>query len=166
LGGSEEIEILFLVLARDKKRVDEKIRELKNFGVPYLVVCGENLNYPDVVLREPKGKYDALNFGAQFIAKHVNVVILNDVDTRINNFEAALQHFNREKVGLLFARVSIKEGPQRLFYVILDLIRRSLPITASGELMLIRHNLLKKILPIRPCKAEDSYILFKALEIA
>ncbi|MDI6905796.1 MAG: hypothetical protein QMD13_10035 [Candidatus Bathyarchaeia archaeon] len=155
----------FLVLARDEKYVDEKIEELKTLGVPYLIVCGRSLNHPNVLYRKPEGKYDAINFGARFVPEYTDVVALNDVDTKINNFQAALQHFKRKEVGLVFARVSVKEGPQRLFYVILDLIRRKLPITASGELMLIRHDVLRKILPIRPCKAEDSYMLFKVLEL-
>ena len=48
----------FLVLARDKKYVDEKIEELKNLGVPYLIVCGEKLNHLNVIYRRPMGKYD------------------------------------------------------------------------------------------------------------
>lgn len=31
-------------------------------------------------------------------------------------------------------------------------------------LMLIRYNLLKRIIPIKRCQAEDCYILFKVLE--
>jgi len=154
----------FLVLARDERYVDDKIGELKGLGVPYLIVCGKNINHLNVVYREPKGKYDAINFGARFVPDYVDVVALNDVDTKIHNFQVALQHFKCKEVALVFAGVSVKEGPQKLFYVILDLIRRRLPIAASGELMLIRRNVLRKILPIRPCKAEDSYILFKVLE--
>jgi len=37
-------------------------------------------------------------------------------------------------------------------------------ITANGELMLVKYDILKRILPIKPCKAEDSYLLFKILE--
>jgi len=155
----------FLVFARDENYVDEKIAELKQLGVPYLIVCGERLNHPDVVYQKAKGKYDALNFGAGFIPKNTDVVALNDVDTKINNFQAALPYFDSNGVALVFVRVSVKEGPQRLFYALLDFIRRRLPITASGELMLIRHKVLTKILPIKPCKAEDSYILFKVLEL-
>lgn len=154
----------FLVLARDEKYVDEKITELKRLGVPYLVVCGRRLNSSKVVYRTPKGKFDAINFGAGFVPDYADVVVLNDVDTKINNFGAALQHFDSKEVALVFAKVSVKEGPQKLFYVILDSIRRRFPIAASGELMLIRRNVLTKFLPIRTCKAEDSYILFKVLE--
>jgi cellulose synthase/poly-beta-1,6-N-acetylglucosamine synthase-like glycosyltransferase len=156
--------LFFLVLARDERYVDEKIEELKRLHVPYLIVCGRNLNHPNVLYRKPKGKYDAINFGARFVPEYADVVALNDVDTKINNFQTMLQHFKRKEVALVFARVCVKEGPQRLFYVILDFIRRRLLIAASGELMLIRRDVLKKILPIRPCKAEDSYILFKILE--
>jgi cellulose synthase/poly-beta-1,6-N-acetylglucosamine synthase-like glycosyltransferase len=155
----------FLVLARDERHVNEKIAELKSLGVPYLVVCGKNINHLNVVYREPKGKFDAINFGARFVPENADVVVLNDVDTKIHNFQAALQHFKRKEVALVFARVSVKEGPQRWFYVFLDFLRRRLPIAASGELMLIRRSVLMKILPIRPCKAEDSYILFKVLEL-
>jgi len=159
------MKLFFLVLARDENCVDEKIEELKCLGVPYLIVCGKNLNHPNVVYREPRGKYDAINFGLNFIPKDVDIVALNDVDTKIHNIESALRCFTSEKVALVFARVSVKEGPQKSFYVLLDFIRRKVPIAASGELMLIRRNLLMNIFPLKPCKAEDSYILFKALEL-
>jgi hypothetical protein len=156
--------VFFLVLARDEKHVDEKIEELNALRTPYLVVCGRNLNHPNVIYREPRGKYDAINFGFRFIPEDTDVVALNDVDTKIRNFEAALQLFRFEDVGLVFVRVCVKEGPQKYFYSILDRIRRSFLIAASGELMLIKYGVLRKIIPIKPCKAEDSYILFKALE--
>jgi cellulose synthase/poly-beta-1,6-N-acetylglucosamine synthase-like glycosyltransferase len=154
----------FLVLARDEKHVAEKIDELKVLGMPYLIVCGGNLNHPNVVYQEPGGKYAAINFGFRFIPEDTDVVALNDVDTRVKNFEAALRWFHSEDIALVFVRVCVKEGPQRFFYLILDSIRHRFPITASGELMLIRYNVLKSIVPIKPCKAEDSYILFKVLE--
>lgn len=159
------MKLFFLVLARDESHVDEKIEELKVLGVPYLIVCGRNLNHPNVVYREPKGKYDAINFGFKFIPKDVDVVVLNDVDTKIRNFEAALRLFRFKDVALVFVKVSVKEGPQELFYRFLDRIRRKLLIAASGELMLIKYNVLRRIIPIKPCKAEDSYILLKALEL-
>jgi cellulose synthase/poly-beta-1,6-N-acetylglucosamine synthase-like glycosyltransferase len=154
----------FLVLARDEKHVDEKIKELKVLGIPYLIVCGTILNHPNIVYRKPMGKYDAINFGFKFIPEDTDVVVLNDVDTKIRNLEAALRWFHSEDIALIFVRVVVKEGPQKFFYNILDRIRRRLLITASGELMLIRYEAMKKIAPIKPCKAEDSYILFKALE--
>jgi len=154
----------FLVLARDQKHVNEKIEELKVLGVPYLIVCGQKLNHPNIVYREPRGKYDAINFGFRFIPEDTDVVILNDVDTKIRNFGAALQCFNRGDAALVFVRVCVKEGPQKLFYNLLDRIRRRLMIAASGELMLVRYNVLRRIIPIKSCKAEDSYILFKVLE--
>ena len=154
----------FLILARDEKHVDEKIEELKVLGMPYLIVCGRNLNHPNVVYREPRGKYDAINFGSRFIPEDTDVVALNDVDTKIRNFQAAVRLFGLGDVALVFAKVSVKEGPQKLFYAILNPIRRRVLIAASGELMLIRRHMLMRILPIRSCKAEDSYILFKILE--
>ena len=158
------MKIFFLVLARDEKHIEEKIRELKSLGVPHLIVCGTNLNHPNLVYREPRGKYDAINYGFTFIPKDIDVVVLNDVVTRIKNFQAALRIIGSDEVALVFAKVCVEEGPQRLFYAILDFIRRRLLINASGELMLIRYNVLKDVLPIKPCKAEDSCILFKVLE--
>jgi hypothetical protein len=159
------MKISFLVLARDATHVKAKIKELQNLNVPYLVVCGSRLKQPNVVYREPKGKYDAINFGFSHIPNNVNVVALNDVDTEICNFDLAVKRFFSENADLLFVRVSVREGPQRSFYRILDFIRRRIPITASGELMLIKYELLSKIIPICACKAEDSYILFKALQL-
>ena len=155
----------FLVLARDKKYVDAKIEELKSLGVPYLIVCGEKLNHPNVIYRRPMGKYDAINFGCKLVPQYARVVVLNDVDTKINNFEIALERFNSEEVALVFAKVMVKGGPQKNFYVFLDSIRKRLLVAASGELMLVRRDVLDKALPIKPCKAEDSYILFKVLEL-
>jgi len=159
------LNFFFLVLARDEKHVTDKIEELNILGMPYLIVCGsQNLEHPNIVYREPQGKYDAINFGFKFIPRDTDVVVLNDVDTKINNFEAASQLFRFNDVNLVFARVCVKEGPQRLFYKLLDRIRRRFMIAASGELMLIRYDALRRIIPIKPCKAEDSYILFKILE--
>lgn len=56
------VRLFFTVLARDKKHVDAKIRELENLGVLYKIICGERLNHPNVMYRTPKGKYDAINF--------------------------------------------------------------------------------------------------------
>ena len=78
------MEPLFLVLARDKNHVKEKVRELSNLNIPFLIVCGERINHPNVKYRAPRGKYDAINFGAELIPD-VDVVALNDVDTKIRN---------------------------------------------------------------------------------
>jgi cellulose synthase/poly-beta-1,6-N-acetylglucosamine synthase-like glycosyltransferase len=158
------MKLFFLVLARDEEHVTEKAEELNCMGVPYLIVCGDKLSHPKVIHRQPRGKYDAINFGAKLIPEDVEVVALNDVDTRVNNVDAAVRHFNSKNVALVFAKVWVKEGPQKSFYVVLDSIRRRVPINASGELMLIRRTMLESILPLKPCKAEDSYILFKVLE--
>ena len=159
------MKFFFLVLARDEKYVTDKIRELNVLGMPYLIVCGgRNLEHPNIVYREPRGKYDAINFGFKFIPQDTDVVVLNDVDTTIRNFEAALQLLRFKAVDLVFVRVCVKEGPQKLFYNLLDRIRRRLMVAASGELMLVRYDVLRRIIPIKSCKAEDSYILFKVLE--
>lgn len=154
----------FVVLARDSKHVAEKVRELENLGFSYLIVCGENLNLRHVVHRTAKGKYDAINFAAQNLPKDAKVIAFNDVDTRIRNIEAALRDFRRKRASLLFAKLRVEEGPQVFLNALLDSLKRRILVTASGELMLIRRDFLDKILPLKPCKAEDAYILFKTLE--
>ena len=157
-------QLFFLVLARDEKHVDNKIRELDDLGIPYKIVCGKQFNDPNVVYRHPKGKYDAINFGFSLIPKCVDMVIMNDVDTSIHNLHIALNYLNDEKVALVFGTEMVKEGPQNLWHRILNPIRRIIPVAASGELMLVRRDVLEMILPIEPCKAEDTYILFKVLK--
>jgi len=156
--------LFLVVLAKDGKYVDDKIEELESLGVPYKIICGERLNHPNVIYHAPKGKYDAINFGAGLIPKGVDIVIMNDVDTIVHNFHIALHHFKDEKVFLVFGTEMVKEGPQNLFFRILNPLRRRIPIAASGELMFIRREIFNKIVPLKPCKAEDTYILFKVLE--
>ena len=156
--------VFFIVLAREGSEVERKARELDGLGFPYIVVCGEKVNHPNVVYREPRGKYDSINFGLQFVPSNTDVVAFNDVDTEVHNFEDALRVIQDENVSLVFVRVNVKHGPQLTFYSFLDALRRRIPIAASGELMLVRYEFLKKISPLRGCKAEDSYILFKVLE--
>lgn len=153
-----------MVLARDAMQLDEKISELNRLGYPYIIICGEKVNHPNVVYREPKGKYDAVNFSLNFIPPDVDVVAFNDVDTEMHNFEEALGLLMDQNASLVFVKVNVREGPQMTFYSFLDALRRRIPIAASGELMLIKYDFLKKINPLKGCKAEDSYILFKVLE--
>ncbi len=155
----------FLVLARSRRFVDEKISELESLGIPFKIVCGEKIDHPNVIYRKPAGKYDAINFGANQIPGSVDVVGLTDVDTRIHNLSAALRDFEQRGLGLLYAKIVVSKGPQRIFLSMLDKVRRAVPIAANGELMLIRRDIFNKILPLRPCKAEDTYILFRALEL-
>ena len=144
--------------------MEEKAQELDSLGFPYIIVCGQNVNHPNVVYREPKGKYDAVNFASKFVPKDVEIVGLNDVDTEIHNLEAALSLFKRDNVSLIFVRVNVECGPQVQFYSFLDALRRRIPIAASGELMLIKREVFQEILPLKGCKSEDSYVLFKVLE--
>lgn len=153
----------FMVLARDRQHLDRKIEELEKLGLPFLVVCGERVNHPAVVYREAKGKWDAINFGAKFIPKEADIIVLNDVDTRIHNLAHAFTHLNRGS-DLVYCRVTVFQGPQAKFYRILNPVRRRFHVAASGELMLIKRRVFEHVLPIPPCIAEDSYILFKALE--
>jgi hypothetical protein len=156
--------IFFIIPARNKENVEKKIMELENLKVNYIIICGEKLNHKNVVYRPPKGKWDAINFSSQFVPRDVNVVVLNDVDTRIHNFEHALSHLNGE-ADIVYCKVNVLKGPQVKFYRIADPIRKRFHIFASGELMLMRRDVFERVLPIPPCIAEDSYILFKALEL-
>jgi cellulose synthase/poly-beta-1,6-N-acetylglucosamine synthase-like glycosyltransferase len=156
--------IFFVVLARGASQLDKKLRELEGMGHPYVVVCGEKVDLPNVVYREPKGKFDAVNYGLRFVPTEADVVAFNDVDAEIHNFDGALRYFQDENIAMAFVRVQVTGGPQLSFYSFLDALRRRVPIAASGELMLVRRRFLERILPLKRCKAEDSYILFKILE--
>ena len=156
--------VFFLVLARDGSEIERKAQELECLGFPYIIACGENVHHPNVVYREPHGKYDAINFASGLVPKDVEIVGLNDVDTKIHNLEAALRLLHQKNVSMVFGRVDVGLGPQLLFYSFLDALRRKIPISANGELMLIKREVFEKILPVEMCKAEDSYILFKVLE--
>lgn len=156
--------VFFVVLARDASLVEKKSVELERMGYPYVIVCGEKTNRPNVLYRQPKGKFDAINFGLNYVPSATEVVAFNDVDTEIHNFEDALQMMSDASVSLVFAKVNVRRGPQSTFYSFLDPLRKRIPIAASGELMLIKYRFLKSITPLKGCKAEDSYILFKVLE--
>ena len=155
----------FVVLARDAKVLPEKMDELEKLGYPFTVVCGQEVDCAGVVYRKPRGKFDAINFGLTFVPQDADLIVLNDVDTKIHNFDEALGIVSREMATLVFARVDVERGPQLTFYSFLDAVRKRIPIAASGELMLINSEFLRRIAPLPRCKAEDSYILFKALEM-
>jgi len=156
--------IFFLVFARDGNHIKEKIRELKELKVPFKIVCGEKVQIENVVYRPPRGKYDAINFGARLVPRDVELVVLNDVDTRIHGFKHILHCLQEKDVALAFGKPLVNEGPQVTFYKIMNALRKHILIAASGELMIIRRKVLEEILPLKPCKAEDTYILFKVLE--
>jgi len=156
--------VFFVVLARNASLVEEKTHELNDLGFPYVVVCGERMQRSDVIFREPLGKYDAINFALNSIPSNAEVIALNDVDTKITNLDAAFDAI-KDGASLVFVRVNVEKGPQKSFYSNLDALRKMIPIAASGELMLIRYELLKRILPLEKCKAEDSLVLFKTLQL-
>jgi hypothetical protein len=158
------MKVFFLVPARSAKGLDGKITELEGLGFPYVVVCGEKVDHPNVVFREPRGKFDAINEGLKYVPSETEVVALNDADTRIHGLTDAFGLVERQGYDLVYARVNVTGGPQLAFYSYLDSLRRRIPIAASGELMLIRRGVLDKIIPLKGCKAEDSLILFKVLE--
>lgn len=153
-----------MVLARDAKNVPQKISELQETGIPFVIVCAEKVNHPNVVYREAKGKWDAINFGAKFIPKDTEIILFNDVDTKIHNFEFSLKCIN-SKADIVYCRVNVSEGPQVMFYRILNPIRQRFHVCASGEFMLVKRKVFDAVMPIPPCIAEDSYLLFRALEL-
>jgi len=157
--------ICFIVLARSHEGVAEKTSELRKLGVPFIIVCGEKIDHPDVIYRKKKGKFDAINFAAKFIDKNIKIICLNDVDTKIFKFEKALEAMRYSNAGLIFCKVKVDSGPQVQFYSLMDQIRRYFPITSSGELMLIRKKVFDEILPIPPCKTEDNYVSLKVAEL-
>lgn len=162
-GRNRPVPLFVLVSARDRRRVSEKIRELLSLGVQFAVICGQKSNQPKVHYRRRIGKWDAINYGSRFIPPQAEVVILNDVDTRIHNLERALGHLN--KADMVICKVRVGSGPQKKFYKILDPIRKYLPIAASGELMLLKRELFDRLIPLPPCTAEDSYMMFRAIEL-
>lgn len=158
-------EVFFIVPARTAQAVNDKITELKMLGYPFVIVCGEKVNLPNVVYRERRGKYDAINYGANFLSAQTKIVCLNDVDTKIFNFEKALEKICGSVAVLVFCKLKLKSGLQVHFYSMMDRIRKILQITSSGELMLIRREVFESILPLPPCKTEDNYMSFKVLEL-
>jgi cellulose synthase/poly-beta-1,6-N-acetylglucosamine synthase-like glycosyltransferase len=157
------VRLFVLVSARDRLRVREKIRELLSIGVRFVVICGEKSSQPAVHYRQKIGKWDAINYGSRFIPPQAEVVVLNDVDTRIHNLERALGYLN--KADMVICKVRVGSGPQKKFYRILDPIRKYVPIAASGELMLLKRELFNRLIPLPPCTAEDSYMMFRAIEL-
>ncbi len=165
-GSKFKIMNLFvLVLAKDFTHVKAKFEELTKLKIPFLVVCGEKTGCPNTYYRQPKGKFDAINVGLHLIPKEYDVIALNDVDTEIVNFEKAAEKLQQGIADVVFADVRVKRGPQVFFYRLLNAIRRRLIIAASGELMLLRRSFIEPQIPLKPCKAEDSYIVFKALSL-
>jgi hypothetical protein len=156
--------VFFLVLARDQTHVYDKIGELQELGYPFKIICGEKIDHPNVIYQPARGKFAAINFGLTQLPSNVDIVAMNDVDTRIHGFDLALKYFNDKKIGLVFGTELVNKGPQKLFFQIFNPIRRIIPVAGSGELMLIRKHVLSKIVPLKPCKAEDTYMLFKVLE--
>ena len=161
----ERQKVFFVVLARDRRYVKEKIEELEGLNVLYTVICGERIDHPKVVYRPPRGKYDAINQSLNLIPGDTDTVIYNDVDTRVIDYKPLLKHLKDEKVAITYAPELIIEGPQATLYKILNPLRRRIHLAASGELMAVRKDVLKKILPLKPCKAEDTYMMFRALEL-
>jgi len=154
----------FVVLARDRQHVEKKIEELESMGASFIIVCGERFRHPNVVFREAFGKWDAINYAAKFLPIEAKVIIFNDVDTTIHNLNCVFKYLD-SPADLIYCRVQVPDGPQVKFYRLLDPIRARFHIAASGELMVVKKKVFQKVLPVPPCIAEDSYILFKALEL-
>lgn len=155
--------VFFLVLARDGRMVEEKARELESKGFPFLVVCGEETGDDRVMFREAVGKWDAINYGYRHLPPGFDTIAINDVDTSIHELGHALALAS--KFDLVYCAVDPGGGPQSAFYAFADPLRSRLNLFASGELMVVRKRVLDELMPIPPCMAEDSYLLFKAMEL-
>jgi hypothetical protein len=159
------LNVFVLVMARDGLLVESKLEELRRYELPYLVVCGEkDLHAPGVIYREARGKWDAINFGYGFVPPDTDVVVLNDVDTQIHGLGEALSMIEKGGRDLVYCVVRPSSGSQPKFYALADPLRERLHLFASGELMLIRKGTLDRLMPIPPCMAEDSYLLFRAMQ--
>lgn len=42
----------------------------------YIIVCSEKIDHPNVVYREARGKWDAINFGAKFVPRKLMLLRL------------------------------------------------------------------------------------------
>ncbi len=129
-NGDYHFNPFFIVLARTLQNVDAKILELENMKVSYVIVCGEQTDHPNVVFRSIAGKWDAINFGASFVPKEVNVIVLNDVDTVIHGFKDAFKYLT---IGndLIYCRVNVSVGPQVKFYRILNPLEKEVPLSCQ-----------------------------------
>jgi cellulose synthase/poly-beta-1,6-N-acetylglucosamine synthase-like glycosyltransferase len=152
------------VLARNAKLIQTKIYEIERIGLPFIVICGENFPDSRVVQRAPVGKWDAINYGYGLIPRETDVVVLNDVDTEIHGLEHMLSSVV-EGSDFAYAAVRPSGGSQPKFYAIANPLNRVLKIFAMGELVVIRKKVLDNLMPIPPCLAEDTYLLFKAMEL-
>ena len=160
----EDLGAFFLVLARDRSNLSDKLDEFATLGISnFLVICGERVKHPKVQYRKTAGKWDAINFGYKLVPSSAKLILLNDADTKIHSLDKALRR-SRE-ADLIYCKVMVAEGPQRGFYEILDRVRQRINVAASGELMLINRRTFERLLPIPPCTAEDTYLMFKTLQL-
>lgn len=156
-----------IILSKNGKFIDYKINECQKLKINYIIISGKKIEKPKIVYIPPKGKYDAINSSTKYIPKNTEIIILNDDDTfRISHILPLLIHIVKKGYAdLVFPRLEIIDSPQKIFTKFLDFIRKHfLLITANGELMVMTKKVFDEILPIPPCKAEDTYIIFKALE--
>ncbi len=130
----------------------------------FKIICGEKVDHPNVVFRKAIGKWDAINYSASLIPDNSEIVIFNDVDNKIFNLRQALNSLNNG-IDIIYCRILVPRGPQLKFYRLIDPLRRLFNVAANGDLMIVRRKVLEKILPVPPCIAEDSYLLFRALEL-
>lgn len=158
-------EVFVIIVSRDASGVSEKLRTFEKLGLDHIVICGEMMNIPRVYFRAPRGKFDAINYGFSKVPHNKTFVILNDADSMVLSPEKAFEHFADPKVGMVHGTIQVAGGPQVLFYRILyRVIDHIGPVAANGEYTVVRREILNRILPLPPCKAEDSLLMFKVLE--
>jgi hypothetical protein len=156
--------VAVVVPARDRQGVEAKIAELEALGLDFVIVCGDPMEGDHILYRPPAGKYDAVNAGLAHMLARAEIVVLNDVDTRIEDLGGPVEALGRTGADMVFCRVAVASGPQREFYRLLDLIRDYVPVASSGELVVVRASSLAEVLPIPPTLTDDTWLLFKFLE--
>lgn len=152
-----------VILSRNGRGIKRKIDELEKLGYPYKIICGEKISHPGVVYREARGKWDAINYSEKFIPSESDTVVINDADTKIVNFEKVLSKINDN--DLVYSGIEIPPSTQFGLRKFEDLLRNLINFAPNGDLMIFRRKLFNRILPLPPCVAEDSYMLFKAMEL-
>lgn len=164
-AGFDPRSVFAIIVTRDLRALGDKLKSFDDLEIDYVIISGEPSRNPRVRYREPMGKFDALNYGFDLIPQNKSLVILNDSDTIVENIEKGFEWFSDPRVGLVHGSIQVTGGPQVLFYRILYGVMNLIgPVVANGEFMIIRKNVLKKIVPLPPCKAEDSLLAFRVLQ--
>lgn len=159
-------DVFVIVLDKTGRFIEYYLNFLRKIGASFIIISGAKHQDGTVIYRDPRGKYDVINYSLKFIPNNASIVIFLDADVIEPPIEECVRVFRENGLDLAFPALEILDNTrQRLFTRILDEIRRHLSlITANGEMMIIKADKLPYLLPLPPCKAEDTLLLFRALE--